>query len=37
MPRAVVRALEHSNHQLNNDLSLVARDIRACAGCEARS
>lgn len=29
IPRAVVRALAHRNHQLDDDLSEVARDIRA--------
>ena len=32
MPRAVVRTIENSNHQLNNDSSLVARDIRGING-----
>jgi predicted alpha/beta hydrolase family esterase len=32
LARAVVRTIEHSDHQLNNDLSLVARDIRRISG-----
>jgi len=29
VPQAVVRVLEHADHQLNNDMSAVVRDIRA--------
>jgi len=29
IPQAVVRRLPNNDHQLNNDLSIVARDIRA--------
>ena len=29
IPQALVRPIAHGNHQLNNDLSEVARDIRA--------
>jgi len=29
LPHAIVRTCEHNNHQLNNDLSQVARDIRS--------
>lgn len=31
IPRAVVRICERTNHQLNNDMSQVARDIRELA------
>jgi predicted alpha/beta hydrolase family esterase len=31
LPQAVVRALAHRNHQLNDDLSQVAHDIQALA------
>lgn len=35
MPRAIVRRLLGRDHQLNNDLSDVARDIRAAIAARA--
>jgi hypothetical protein len=32
IPRATVRLVEHGDHQLNNDLREVARDIRSLYG-----
>ena len=35
IPHATVRLLAHRDHQLNNDLSEVAREIRSLSGLEA--